>query len=163
MLRSLYLLTAVHGPHERIKASTVATLPRQRATRATTRVTEVLARLDLLDDDRIDPSTRGSNAGSARCTRRSAQKPSCGSASSDTAGPAAVPARPPLSATKSTPRSRSSSTARSATAPFARSPAPTSRSGCPSARHRTTKSSRCATCSKRSGANGCCSPTPHVA
>ncbi|MET9695262.1 hypothetical protein ABZY81_44085 [Streptomyces sp. NPDC006514] len=52
VLRSLYLLTAVHGPHERIKASTVATLPRQRATRATTRVTEVL---DLLDDDRIDP------------------------------------------------------------------------------------------------------------
>lgn len=55
MLRSLYLLTAVHGPHERIKASTVATLPRQRAARAITRVTEVLAHLDLLDDDRIDP------------------------------------------------------------------------------------------------------------
>lgn len=55
VLRSLYLLTAIHGPHERIKASTVATLPRQRAKRATTRVTEVLAHLDLLDDDRIDP------------------------------------------------------------------------------------------------------------
>jgi hypothetical protein len=55
VLRSLYLLTAVHGPHENIKASTVATLPRQRAKRAITRVTEVLAHLDILDDDRIDP------------------------------------------------------------------------------------------------------------
>ncbi|MEX0172007.1 hypothetical protein [Streptomyces sp. LMG1-1-1.1] len=55
VLRSLYLLTAVHGPHERIKASTVATLPRQRAARTVTRVTEVLAHLDLLDGDRIDP------------------------------------------------------------------------------------------------------------
>ncbi|MER7694210.1 hypothetical protein [Streptomyces sp. NPDC097610] len=52
--QSLYLLTAVHGPHETIKASTVATLPRQRARRAITRVTEVLADLDLLDDDRPD-------------------------------------------------------------------------------------------------------------
>ncbi|WP_093497066.1 hypothetical protein [Streptomyces sp. Ag109_O5-10] len=54
VLRSLYLLTAVHGRHERIKGGTVATLPRQRATRAVTRVTEVLAHLDPLDDDRID-------------------------------------------------------------------------------------------------------------
>ncbi|MFE9637262.1 hypothetical protein [Streptomyces sp. NPDC006463] len=49
VLRSLYLLAAVHGPHENIKASAVATLPRQRAARAITRVTEVLAHLALLD------------------------------------------------------------------------------------------------------------------
>ncbi|MFF4456627.1 hypothetical protein [Streptomyces goshikiensis] len=53
--KSLYLLTAVHGPHETIKASTVATLPRQQNRRAVIRVTEVLAHLALLDDDRIDP------------------------------------------------------------------------------------------------------------
>lgn len=52
---SLCLLTAVHGPHETIKASTVATLPRQQNRRAVIRVTEVLAHLALLDDDRIDP------------------------------------------------------------------------------------------------------------
>ncbi|WP_141747236.1 hypothetical protein [Streptomyces agglomeratus] len=52
---SLYLLTAVHGPHETIKASTVATLPRQQNRRAVIRVTEVLAHLALLEDDRIDP------------------------------------------------------------------------------------------------------------
>ncbi|MFD4868404.1 hypothetical protein [Streptomyces sp. NPDC058412] len=51
----LYLLTAVHGPHETIKASTDATLPRQQNRRAVIRVTEVLAHLALLDDDRIDP------------------------------------------------------------------------------------------------------------
>ncbi|MGG8407822.1 hypothetical protein ACM614_14965 [Streptomyces sp. 12297] len=53
--QSLYLLTAVHGPHETIKASTVATLPRQRSRRAVLRVAEVLATLELLNDDRPDP------------------------------------------------------------------------------------------------------------
>ncbi|MFH8388158.1 hypothetical protein [Streptomyces sp. NPDC018036] len=53
--QSLYLLTAVHGPHETIKASTVATLPRQQSRRAVLRVTEVLATLELLNDDRPDP------------------------------------------------------------------------------------------------------------
>ncbi|MEU8893950.1 hypothetical protein [Streptomyces sp. NPDC048442] len=53
--QSLYLLTAVHGPHETIKASTVATLPRQQRRRAVLRVTEILATLELLNDDRPDP------------------------------------------------------------------------------------------------------------